>query len=142
MLSVEDIERMLVNAIVADARISESVDALLSSLLSRRSGYPNRATDGVMLEHQFVSTGQVAASGVVVMIEQMVEPLRVELVLAPGRRQLTEGRVYFGDSIRLIAYGTREHRELRDRLLGEPNAEFTWKERFRRDHHGWHHEVG
>jgi hypothetical protein len=142
MLSVDIIERMFVNAIVVGARLNEPTDALLSTLLARRSSDSGRATEAVAIEYQLVSQQQVLATGLVVMVERTVEPLRLELTLDADRRHLTGGRLCFGDAGNLVASGSQEHGQLRDRLLAAPDADFAWKERFRRADDGWHHDAG
>jgi hypothetical protein len=142
MLGLEEIERMLVNSIVVDARLDGPMDALVGHLLSRRSGHAGRPTDGVIFAHQLVSRQQLAATGVVVMIGQTIEPVRVALTLDAGRRRIALGRLCFGDASRTVAFGSSEHHKLRDRLIAEPDAEFAWKERFRRGEDGWHHDLG
>jgi hypothetical protein len=142
MLSLEIIERMLVNCIVVNARLDEPVDALLSRLLSQRPGYSARATDGVVFEQQLVTPRQVVATGLATMFGQTIEPVRVELALDAGRRQLVAGSVCFGDASRTVSFGWRDHRALRDQLLVDPQVDFAWKERFRRADDGWRAEAG
>ena len=142
MLRIEDIECMLVNALVVGARCDGPVEALLGHLLARQPGSLARATDGVALGHELVSRRQLVASGVALMSDRTVEPLRVELTLDDGRLRLTAGRLYFGEVNQNVAIGSRAHEELRDRLLVEPDAEFAWKVRFRRSDDTWHHDPG
>lgn len=137
MTTAEDVERTLVGSIGAGSRFESSVDALVSHLLASVAGYPGRATDGVVFEHSRVSGREVAASGVVVMIDQTVEPLRVELTLDASGGGLSSGRVCFGDATRTVGYGSREHGRLRNEILAEPDTRYSWKDCFRRDPGGW-----
>jgi hypothetical protein len=68
MLTTEDCERVLVESIVADVGIDDTVDALLSHLLSNLPGYSARSTDGLTFEHARVAQGHGVASGIVAMI--------------------------------------------------------------------------
>lgn len=137
MTTAEDVERMLVESVAANLDLAGAVDALVSRLLSSVPGHPGRPTDGVILEHSRVSGREVAASGVVVMIDQTVEPLRVELTLDASGGGLASGRVCFGDRARTVEYGSREHGRLRNEILAGPAAGYAWKECFRRDAGGW-----
>ena len=139
MQAAGDFESMLDQSIVTDAGLDHSVDALLSHLLSNVPGYSVRSTDGVIFEHSRIADGRAVASGVAVMIDQTVEPLRVEFTLVPSGARLLAGSVHFGDKTRTIGYGSREDRKLRKAMLVDPTAEFLWKERFHRDADGWHH---
>jgi hypothetical protein len=139
--TTEDCERMLVESIVADAQPDQSVDALLGHLLSKVPGYSARSTDGVILEHSRVGQGRALASGIVVMIDQTIEPLRVELTLDICGAKVSAGSLYFGDTNRTVRYGSSEDRKLRNAMIVDPAAEFSWKECFHRDSAGWHRRA-
>jgi len=142
MLSTDDFERMIVESFADDTRLPDSVDALLGHLLSGVPGYSGRSTDGVILEHSRIDGRRASASGVVVMIEQTVEPVRAVFTLDESAEKLASAQVHFGDATRRVSYGSREHRKLRDAILVEPTADHPWKESFHRDAGGWHHEAG
>src|SRR2546423_324733 len=120
MLRTEDFERMIVESFADDTRLGDSVDALLGHLLSGAPGYSGRPTDGVILEQTRIDGRQASASGVVVMIEQTVEPVRAVFTLDDSGEKLASAQVYFGDATRRVSYGSREHRKLRDAILVEP----------------------
>jgi hypothetical protein len=137
MRTIEECERVLVESIRADKELGPFVDDLLDGLLSGVSGYHARSTDGVILEYSPVAAGQMVASGLVFMIDdQMVEPLRVELVLDASSAKVLAGSVFFGDKTR-TAYGSRDVRKLRNAIIANPLAELSWKECFHRSSDGW-----
>jgi hypothetical protein len=142
MLRTEDFERMVVETFADDAKLGQSIDALLGHLLSGVAGYSGRPTDGVLLEHSRIDGRQVFASGVVVMIEQTVEPVRATFTLDETGKTLASAQVHFGDATTKVSYGSREHWNLRDAALLEPAADHPWKESFHRDDGGWHHGTG
>jgi len=133
---------MVVDSFADDAKLGRSIDALLGHLLSGVPGYSGRPTDGVLLEHSRIDGRQALASGVVVMIEQVVEPVRATFTLDETGRTLVSAQVHFGDATTKVSYGSREHRKLRDGIVVEPAADRPWKESFHRDGGGWHHEAG
>ncbi len=133
---------MVVESFVDDTRLGASIDALLGHLLSDIPGYSKRATDGVILEHSRIDGRQAFASGVVVMIDQTVEPVRTAFTLDASGGKLASASVHFGDSTTKVSYGSREHRKLRDAIIVAPTADRPWKESFQRDAEGWHHEAG
>jgi hypothetical protein len=133
---------MVVENFADDTRLGDSIDALLGHLLSGVPGYSGRPTDGVILEHSRVEGRQALVSGIVVMIEQNVEPLRASFTLDDSGGKLASAWIYFGDATTKISYGSREHRKVRDAILIEPTADHPWKESFHRDAEGWHHEAG
>lgn len=138
MLTTENCERVLVESILANRDLEAPVEDLLNHLLSELSGYQGRPTDGVILEYSRVAGGQAAASGVVVMIgDQMVEPLHVAFILDTSALTVSTGSVCFGDRTRTVAYGSREDRKLRHAIIANPEVEFSWKECFYRDRDGW-----
>ena len=137
MLTIGECERVLVDSIRADKELSPSVEDLLAGLLSGVAGYHARSTDGVILEYSRVAAGQMVTSGVVFMVgDQTVEPVRVELVLDASSAKVLEGAVFFGDKTR-TAHGSWDVRELRDTMVANPLAEFSWKECFHRHSDGW-----
>src|SRR5688572_6122508 len=133
MLRTEDLERMVVDSFADDAKLGQSLDALLGHLLSGVAGYSGRPTDGVLLEHSRIDGSQAFASGVVIMIEQNVEPVRATFTLDETGKTLASALVHFGDATAKVSYGSREHRKLRDAALLAPAADHPWKESFHRD---------
>jgi hypothetical protein len=140
MVRAENYERLLVESITSDRGLAAAVNDLLGHLLSELSEYQRRSTDGVSLEYSAVAGGRAVASGVVVMIEdQTAEPLRAEFTLDTRSARLSTALVCFGDKTRNAVYGSAEDRKLRHAIIANPNVEFSWKECFHRDVHGWHH---
>ena len=131
---------MVVDSFVDDAKLGQSIDGLLGHLLSRVHGYSERPTDGVLLEHSRIDRRQAFVSGVVVMMEQTVEPLRAMFALGETGEALVSAEVYFGDTTTKISYGSREHQKLRDAVFLQPARDYPWKESFHRDARGWRHE--
>jgi hypothetical protein len=142
MLKTAEIEQMLVEGIRSETCLGRPVDYLLRRLLSGLSSYAGPSTDGVIFEYTRTTGREVMASGVVVMIDGTVEPLRIELTLGESETTLSSGRICFGDSTRTVSYGSREDRKLRNAMLAYPNADYPWKESFHRAGDGWHHEAG
>jgi hypothetical protein len=94
MLTIEECERVLVESIRADKELGPFVD----------------------------DADQMVASGVVFMIDdQMVEPLRVELVLDASSVKVLGGSVFFGDKTR-TAHGSRAVRKLRNAIIANPGC--------------------
>jgi hypothetical protein len=112
-----DCERALVESILGHVGLDASVDTLLFHLLATVHGYSARATDGVLLQHSRISDWQAVASGVVVMIDQTVEPVRMEFRLDPPGVTLSTASVHFGDRTRTVHFGSREDRKLRKAIV-------------------------
>ncbi len=139
--TIADFEQLLVDSIIAGVEpLHEAVDGLLSCLLSGVDGYSHRPTDGVLFKHTEVTDCKFLGSGLVVLIDgQLVEPLRVELSLNGSKTELQFGLVCLGDEKRAaVGYGSKEHRRMALEILADPQLEYSWKERFRRDDAGWH----
>jgi hypothetical protein len=141
MLNTAEIELMLIEGVLEHARLGTAVELLLDRLLSDLSGYAGRPTDGVIFEHTRMTGRQAIASGVVVMLDGTVEPVRVELVVSEAGDVLSSGNICFGDATRTVRYGSRAARRLRDAMCACPTADYAWKETFYRADDGWHRDA-
>jgi hypothetical protein len=142
MPGIDDFEGRVVEGFADEARLGPSIDALLSHLLSGLPGYSRRPTDGVLLERSRIDGRQAFGAGLVVMMDQSVEPVRATFTLDDSGTSLRSARIDFGDAATTIGYGSREHRKLSHAILIEPSADRAWKQSFHRDEAGWHHEAG
>jgi GNAT superfamily N-acetyltransferase len=138
MSTTADVERMLVAGLADDARLAGGVDALLGHLLSTVGGHSGRLTDGFLPEHVRRDGRQVLTSGIVVMIDGTVEPLRASFILDDRGEIITSATVCFGDASRTISYGSPEHRRLSHTFIVDPAVDQPWKVVFHRNQQGWH----
>jgi len=135
---VKDIEHALVSSVTADARFAEALDMLLAYLLSEISGFTRRVTDGVVLEHVETNEGQIVAAGIAILIEQTVEPVRIELHFDSSRTAVATGALCFGDdSGPPIGHGSPAHNQLSRKILANPDRDFSWRHSWHRTNVGW-----
>jgi hypothetical protein len=137
-VQIKDIEHAFVSSVDARAQFAAALGMLLTYLLSETPGVAHRATDGVLLEHVEVNERQIVATGIAILIEQTVEPLRIELNLASSRTVVDTGALYFGDdSGPPIAYGSPAHNKLLRKILANPDSHFAWRHSWHRTKLGW-----
>ena len=141
-VQVKDIEQALITAAISHTQFAAALDTLLAFLLSETPGVANRVTDGVLLEQIGTNERKVVATGIAILIEQTVEPLRIELNLDTLRTVVDTGALYFGyESGAPIAYGSSEHHKLSRTILANPNREFAWRHSWHRTNLGWARDL-
>ena len=139
---VKDIEHALVTSVVPHAQFAAAIDMLLAYLLSETPGVAHRVTDGVLVEHIETNERQIVATGIAILIEQTVEPLRIELTLDSSRTVVDAGAFYLGDkSGSPIGYGSPAHNRLSRKILANPDSEFAWRYSWHRTNIGWARDV-
>jgi len=134
-----DLEQELLDSVVRKSPdFAEALDAFVGQQLAE-VGYSARPTDGVLLSWQELQDDGAFAFGVVVMIDdQVVEPLRVQLGLNPARTGFASGLVQFGRrSTGASAYDSDGHHRMARQILGNRSLEFPWREQFHRSSGGW-----
>jgi hypothetical protein len=137
-ITVGDIEHALATSVAADAKFAESLDMLLGRLLAEIPELSSRVTDGVLLEHVETSERRIAAAGIAILIEQTVEPFRIELDFDAARSCVEAGALFYGDrSAAPIGYGSPAHHKLSRNLAGDPKRNFSWKYSWTRTSVGW-----
>ena len=135
VVQIKDIEHALVSSVTVNAQFAKALDVLLAYLLSNTPGF---VTDGVLLEHVETDERQIVAAGVAILIEQTVEPLRIELNFDSSRTAVDTGALYFGDvSGPPISYGTPAHNRLSRKILANPDRDFSWRHSWHRTNIGW-----
>ncbi len=136
-MPIASAESAMIRCIVhGSPTLDEAVDALLCELLAG-VGPSRRATDGLTLWFERLGHDRAEGAGVVFLIDdQSTEPVRFEFVLDSERARCKSGRVWFGDRGSPL-----ERDKLAKRILADPNVEFDWRERFRRDTNGWQRET-
>jgi hypothetical protein len=139
---VKDIEQTLITAAIPHTQFAAALDMLLAYLFSDTPGVANRVTDGVLLEHVEANERQIAATGIAILIEQTVEPLRIELNFDSSRTVVDTGALYFGDdSGPPIGYGSPAHSKLSRKILANPDRHFAWRHSWHRTNLGWARDV-
>jgi hypothetical protein len=139
-LETDAIERTLVAALGSEAEFATTIDMLVGRLLSALPGYSARLNDGVIFEYSRITERQAEASGILILINQTVVPVRVTFVLDSAKERLVAGTVQVGDVGTAVAYGSQEHQKLAKAILANPKRAFDWKKTFHRNSSGWHSE--
>lgn len=135
---MKDIEQVLITARTPHTQLAVAVDMLLTWLFSETPGVANRVTDGVLLEHVETKDRRIVATGVAILIEQTVEPLRIELNLDLSRTMVVSGSLHFGDdSGPSVGYGSPGHSKLSRKILANPDRRFAWRHSWHRTSLGW-----
>jgi hypothetical protein len=141
-VQVKDIEQALITAPIPYTQFAAALDMLLAYLLSDTPGVANRVTDGVLLEHVETNERHIVATGIAILIEQTVEPLRIELNLDSSRTVVDTGSLYFGDdSGPPIGYGSSAHNKLSRKILANPDRDFGWRHSWHRTNLGWTRDL-
>lgn len=139
---VEEIEQALITAAIPHSEFAAAIDMLLTHLLSQTRGVGSRATDGVLLEHFETNERHIAATGIAILIDQTVEPLRIELNLDSSRTAVDTGALYFGeDSGPVVGYGSPAHSNLTRKILANPDRDFGWRHSWHRTKLGWARDL-
>jgi hypothetical protein len=91
-----------------------------------------------VLEHVETNEEQIVAAGIVILIEQTVEPVRLELNFDSSRTAVATGALYFGDdSGPPIGHGSPAYNKLSRKILANPDRDFSWRHSWYRTDVGW-----